>query len=485
LLLHEYGGVWVDATLFCNVPLDSWLPAQITQGFFAFAKPAPDRLLSSWFIACTPGNYLVTKWAARVAAYWATRPKSHDYFWFHHLFGALCKTDSQARSLWNAVSEISADGPHALLANGSFDPATPVIKLTHRLDTRASPPGSALRELLNRSTHLAAGIMQAQPATGGLTNFIGLKTGTENLGDHIQILAAEMLLKRAGVTIRQRIDRDDDIASGTALGEIPLGTCIILNGWFKTNPAEWPPHPNLAPVYLGFHIRLFQAPSLVSEAALENYRRYGPIGCRDDYTLSLLRGHGVDAYLSHCLSLILPRRLADASAQTEIFIVSRDERILSYIPAALGPVTFISHYAGERDFVANMEQAAVLLQRYAGSAKLIITTLLHCALPAIAMGIPVIVFYPLNPEAQHASDMERFSTLQRMLKIHDFSEAAQLDWGGQIVDISAMKLALIERFFDLSRNWVLPPPAAIGPIAAADALPVPTAEEMERLALEF
>jgi mannosyltransferase OCH1-like enzyme len=25
LLLHEYGGVWVDATTFCNVPLDEWL----------------------------------------------------------------------------------------------------------------------------------------------------------------------------------------------------------------------------------------------------------------------------------------------------------------------------------------------------------------------------------------------------------------------------------------------------------------------------
>ena len=25
LLLHEYGGVWVDATTFCNVPLDEWI----------------------------------------------------------------------------------------------------------------------------------------------------------------------------------------------------------------------------------------------------------------------------------------------------------------------------------------------------------------------------------------------------------------------------------------------------------------------------
>jgi len=37
LLLHEFGGIWVDATLFCNRPLDEWLPSAMTEGFFAFA----------------------------------------------------------------------------------------------------------------------------------------------------------------------------------------------------------------------------------------------------------------------------------------------------------------------------------------------------------------------------------------------------------------------------------------------------------------
>src|ERR1700733_10439169 len=39
LLLHEYGGVWVDATLYCNVPLDEWLPLAACTGFFAFVRP--------------------------------------------------------------------------------------------------------------------------------------------------------------------------------------------------------------------------------------------------------------------------------------------------------------------------------------------------------------------------------------------------------------------------------------------------------------
>src|SRR5271154_4005391 len=39
LLLHEFGGVWVDATLFCNLPLNDWLSTVMGEGFFAFAAP--------------------------------------------------------------------------------------------------------------------------------------------------------------------------------------------------------------------------------------------------------------------------------------------------------------------------------------------------------------------------------------------------------------------------------------------------------------
>jgi hypothetical protein len=47
LLLHEYGGVWVDATLYCNRPLDEWLEPVLGEGLFAFSRPAPDRLVEA------------------------------------------------------------------------------------------------------------------------------------------------------------------------------------------------------------------------------------------------------------------------------------------------------------------------------------------------------------------------------------------------------------------------------------------------------
>jgi hypothetical protein len=77
-LLNRYGGVWADATCYCCRPLDDWLPAVMTSGFFAFRfledewvrdqlsskfpswfeKRPHDRIVSSWFLAASKGNPL-------------------------------------------------------------------------------------------------------------------------------------------------------------------------------------------------------------------------------------------------------------------------------------------------------------------------------------------------------------------------------------------------------------------------------------------
>src|ERR1700689_4816923 len=56
-LLARYGGVWADATCYCAVPLDSWLPGVMSSGFFAFERRsewAPP--IANWFLATMPSN---------------------------------------------------------------------------------------------------------------------------------------------------------------------------------------------------------------------------------------------------------------------------------------------------------------------------------------------------------------------------------------------------------------------------------------------
>jgi capsular polysaccharide synthesis protein/methyltransferase family protein/polysaccharide pyruvyl transferase len=488
LLLHEYGGVWVDATAYCNVPLNDWLPLAASTGFFAFARPSESREIASWFLAAQHGNTLIAKWTAAALAYWRGRESTQDYFWVHHQFGELCSIDQDAFRAWQNVPRISADGPHAVQhvgmyedydsAKAKIDWTVPVFKLTHRLERDRLSANCLISRLLgltgetepveppSRSDH----VPDTRPPVGLL------QVGTENLGDHIQILAGEVFLRRAGFEPSFLVDRDDGIAHPPPVkGEAGAG--VLMNGWFKTNPAEWPPHPAYRPLYLGFHIRLFQSPSLVSPAALEHYATHGPIGCRDRYTLSLLRSHGVDAFLAHCLSLVFPRRLPDPERQTEVFVVSRDQRILDYLPASLGPFTFVTHYSGDRDFARNKARATEMLQTYRERAKVVVTTMLHCALPAIAMGIPVVVFFPADQGAAHESDKERFSSLSELVRVFHLTQASLVDWRGYSPDVSALKLKLVDAFFAMAVRWGHPAPPRVAGIAPSSVLPVPSADD--------
>src|SRR3954453_20542988 len=60
-LLSQHGGVWADSTVFCVMPLDRWIDDYSRTGFFAFARPGPDRMLSSWFLASEPHHPLTVE----------------------------------------------------------------------------------------------------------------------------------------------------------------------------------------------------------------------------------------------------------------------------------------------------------------------------------------------------------------------------------------------------------------------------------------
>lgn len=115
-LLCDHGGVWADATSFCTRPLDHWLPPLMQAGFFAYARPAPGRIMANWFMASEPHGGLITRLTEELERYWHGRRAASDYFWFHYTFEWLVRTDRHFRALWNAVPHISPDGAHAIFA---------------------------------------------------------------------------------------------------------------------------------------------------------------------------------------------------------------------------------------------------------------------------------------------------------------------------------------------------------------------------------
>lgn len=485
LLLNEFGGVWVDATVFCNRPLNEWLPEAAREGFFAFTALSPARVISSWFLCAAPGHDLASTWCRKTVEYWSKRRDTDDYFWFHHLFRDECKSNPHAAEAWSRIPKLGAEKPHALQIGGlmhrpaaevrdKIDWTTAVFKLTHRLADEALQPASLLEYLLQRHENEGGqAVLARAEATDrvGPKRFASLKVSTENLGDHIQIICGLRMLARLGVKPERFIDRDHEIQSAPGLDEADGSVGILLNGWFKENRNEWPPHPKLVPLIFSFHARLTHCPELISPASIDFFRRHQPLGCRDPYTETLLRSKGLDAFTSHCLCLTLPRRIENHVTQTEVFVVSRDARIKAQLPSSIQPYTFICHYSGSTDFAANMARAERLLETYRSRAKLIVTTMLHCALPAIAMGIPVVVFYPMNGERAHASDRERFSSLELLVPVYSFSEIDSVNWNPKPVDISRIKLEILDRFYEIASRWQIAPPPPLGPIAPSSVLP--------------
>lgn len=513
-LLKEYGGVWVDATAFCNKPLDSWLENHLQAGFFAFHKPAPDRLISSWFLAATEHNPIVDHWHSRVNEYWQERSQAHHYFWFHYIFGELYDNSPAFRETFEQMPKLSARPSIAIHTTGfsetdvnkiedGVDWETPVFKLSYRYKSKAVKPGSLLTQLIGlddsldvspttrvvssliqrlkmlffpvraRQTSLTTEPQFERDSINGEYAFGSLKVSTENLGDHIQIIAATKLLERYQIKPTHYIDRDNEISKGPIFSSLKGRLPILINGWFKNNREEWPPNELLSPLFLGFHIRLHQCPALVSDEAITYYKNHEPIGCRDPYTQKLLETHGVTSFETNCLTLSFAKRRTQPEKQKKVFVVSRDEEILRILPDSLGEVEFISHYSGSNDFEHNMKEANKLLERYRDEAALIITSLLHCALPAIALGIPVVVFFPKHSEKGHQSDTERMSGLAKLVRIYHFDEVDQVDWNPGQIPTAVGKLHLIDSLaFSMHlAGWPMPEIPEFNWVAPSSALP--------------
>ena len=156
-LLAEHGGVWVDATTWCSLPLDHWLPAAAQAGMFVytwtdadrpFIERSQPRILGNWFIAAAKGNHLIRQWDRVTREYWAVRDATDNYFWHADAVDYLITHDPVSRAVWDRMPQFGAVPPHLaqiFLNGGGGEPvaiqraiaagAIPVHKLNWRMTT--------------------------------------------------------------------------------------------------------------------------------------------------------------------------------------------------------------------------------------------------------------------------------------------------------------------------------------------------------------
>jgi len=265
-----------------------------------------------------------------------------------------------------------------------------------------------------------------------------IATRTENLGDEIQIVAAQQFLPKPDVYL----DRDTELGSCKKINKAKEKMLLVLNGWYKNYDSkhgiQWPPNPKIIPIFVSFHIRLRICPELLSPNSISYYKKWGPIGCRDKYTLNILKENGVDAYLSRCLTLTFPKR-TKIPTNGKVFVASENKKIFDYIPKSLAEgAKFVNHYEKNTPLIKRiidspnykLKRAKNILDTYRNEARLVITTFLHCALPCIAMGIPVVLFYPNRNvnEPKIQCDQQRFTAIDDVIKINSFDQIDKVNW---------------------------------------------------------
>lgn len=388
--------------------------AEVGLALCAFYEPMPEP---AWTLFTRNDLGLVLRWAAT------------EYFELGFCRDPETAAASLARVLRGEIPlEADADTwleiAYQSFAAGRLDLADQSLTRATAVMPTAANPGrakqlelrlSTLREWLAR----AARAQQRVELPAGEIPFalLGFKhpdwrSISQDLDDPTETLAAlGQLLRHAGVTfsgdadlvsvaeqLRKSVPSDRRIDGTVATvrlyevdrdasqyAAVPDGTWTLVSEWFTAPLGGWrydiPLHPNLRPIFIGFHITPAE---LSAPGAVDYLRAHGPIGCRDRESAYLLHSARVPAFFSGALEMtvdtVVPRSAPKAAATTLFVDTAPDgpgERRSRKSPAVQ-----------RRSLSENVTAAADALRRYQHRSARIVTSALRCYLAARAVGCP-------------------------------------------------------------------------------------------------
>ena len=244
---------------------------------------------------------------------------------------------------------------------------------------------------------------------------------TDNIGDDIQSYAARRFLPKTDYVLdRENLDtfgENSNIAEPVA---------VIMNGWYMHSKFNWPPSEKIRPLWVSVHIGNTDywgiGDRFLNGMGGEYLKHWAPIGARDNSTLQMLKEKGIDAYLSGCMTLTLDLSEKEPRG-TEVCLVDVDPESTNLIKQLYpeADITEITHNVPEgynkRTPEERFQLAEELLKRYQ-RACCVVTSRLHCALPCLALGTPVLLIY----EDEYQSRMDTFLSFLHVCTRDDLGE---------------------------------------------------------------
>lgn len=254
-----------------------------------------------------------------------------------------------------------------------------------------------------------------------------------NLGDHAQIMTIDYLYSLMGIPADEIIYVDIHDLSTYDGPQVYLPVSLPLINYSENGIAGMF-SKKITPIFFG----LTMPKQTLLPAEVTYYKKYEPIGCRDEQAYLTLKKYGIKAYLGGCLTVSLPKRKANVEKQNKVFIVDIPKGLKEYIPdEIMNQAVRGTHIY--YDYVKDPTKLArERYQQYQEEAKLVITGLLHASVPCMAYGIPVIL----------ARDYlsYRFAWLESLLPIYTKEDYEHIDWNPTPVELENHK-KLVQTLF--------------------------------------
>lgn len=259
--------------------------------------------------------------------------------------------------------------------------------------------------------------------------------GGQNIGDYVQSLAAKQFIPERSEILYVKRDHLNEYNGD------PIK--LIMNGWFSHIPENFKPSDKIIPLFIAFHLNSTVKDKILTPENITYLKKYEPIGCRDKYTANLLNEKGIKAYFSGCLTLTLGMKYKNEHKTDDVYFIDPfigtdvsifaivnsllfsflhylllkriqknmifQKGIKGYIKASLFYTQYSKifgknvlkkakylhnqyHCDSEEEYFSSAEN---LVNLYS-SAKLVVTSRIHAALPCIGLETPVIFINNLN-----------------------------------------------------------------------------------------
>ncbi|MGO3153253.1 MAG: hypothetical protein ACTIJJ_11650 [Galactobacter sp.] len=236
--------------------------------------------------------------------------------------------------------------------------------------------------------------IQTVASLGHLRRHTGFKyTGNDDLVKFMDQLSKRLKPERVVDSPEATFNLIDIFRDGTVYQQIPEKTWAITFGWYMhrtyVKGYNLPFHENILPIPVSM---FFRYTDTITDEAADYLRKIGPIGCRDWQSVAMLTAAGVPAFFSGCITTTIDTVFARQGQD------KREGRIFVDSPqTASGDFRVqLDNKMRQRGVLANLQMGYNWVSDYADKYRDVVTSRLHCYLPARSVGANV-TFLPKNP----------------------------------------------------------------------------------------